>query len=37
MKALRTIAAVGLVVLYASAWLILAVGIGYGGNIEDAL
>ena len=37
MRALRMIAGVGLVALYAGAWLILAVGIGYGGNIEDAL
>ena len=31
------VAGVGLVVLYAGAWLVLALGGSYGGDIEDAL
>lgn len=37
MTALRTIAAVGLVALYAGAWLILGAGMAYAGNIEDSV
>ena len=37
MRALRMVAGVGLVVLYASAWLILGAGMAYAGNIEDSL
>ena len=37
MTALRTIAAVGLVVLYAGAWLTLALGMAYASPVEDSL
>ena len=37
MTALRMVAGVGLAVLYASAWLTLALGMAYASPVEDAL